>query len=158
MIKAEVLEDFLDRENRGLLLKKGETIERPAARIKYLVGRGLVEADESIDKEQESIEDEESREEGQSTKEAELEEKSLESGESESTTENPIEDEESRGSEKKPTGEIDLSKRWNLVIADVRECEEVALLKEALVQEEADKNRSSIVDSIEARIEELSKK
>lgn len=43
-VKATVLKDFLDVENRGLFLKKGEEIERSEERIKFLAGNGLVKS------------------------------------------------------------------------------------------------------------------
>ena len=43
-VKATVLKDFLDKENRGLFLKKGEEIERSEERIKFLADEGLVKS------------------------------------------------------------------------------------------------------------------
>lgn len=55
-IKATVLTDFLDRENRGLMLKKGQEIEREESRIKELADRGFVERveDKGLNKEPEA--------------------------------------------------------------------------------------------------------
>lgn len=47
-VKATVLQDFFDSENRGLVLKVGQTIERSKERITFLEGKGLVKTENNV--------------------------------------------------------------------------------------------------------------
>ena len=47
-VKATVLQDFFDSENRGLVLKVGQTIERSKERITFLESKGLVKAEITV--------------------------------------------------------------------------------------------------------------
>lgn len=47
-VKATVLQDFFDSENRGLVLKVGQTIERSKERITFLESKGLVKAENNV--------------------------------------------------------------------------------------------------------------
>lgn len=49
LVKATVLQDFFDEENRGLVLRRDETIEREEARIVFLASKGLVEYESGTD-------------------------------------------------------------------------------------------------------------
>lgn len=47
-VKATVLQDFFDSENRGLVLKVGQTIERSKERITFLESKGLVKTENNV--------------------------------------------------------------------------------------------------------------
>lgn len=47
-VKATVLQDFFDSENRGLVLKVGQTIECSKERITFLESKGLVKAENNV--------------------------------------------------------------------------------------------------------------
>lgn len=69
LIKAIVLKDFYDKENRGLLLKEGNIIERSEARINFLAEKGFVAIEkESIKNDAENVEVEKPKAKGKSKK------------------------------------------------------------------------------------------
>lgn len=69
LIKATVLKDFYDKENRGLLLKEGNIIERSEARINFLAEKGFVAIEkESIKSDAENVEVEKPKAKGKSKK------------------------------------------------------------------------------------------
>lgn len=69
LIKATVLKDFYDKDNRGLLLKEGNVIERSEARINFLAEKGFVAIEkESIKNDAENVEVEKPRAKGKNKK------------------------------------------------------------------------------------------
>ena len=48
LVKATVVQEFFDKENRGLVLKVGQTIERSKERITFLESKGLVKAENNV--------------------------------------------------------------------------------------------------------------
>lgn len=69
LIKATVLKDFYDKDNRGLLLKEGNVIERSETRINFLAEKGFVAIEkESIKSDAENVEVEKPKAKGKNKK------------------------------------------------------------------------------------------
>lgn len=169
MVSVVVVQQFADKDNFAKKYSIGETIEVSEERSKELESLGLVKVGDVLDFGDDEltaqIESLKAREIAVGDKEVELTQKETELNQRElklKELEDSLTIRESAldgTNSSKAAISIDLTKQWQQVIADVKECADLDVLEQALKAEKAnDKPRPSVSSAIQDRINELIEK